>query len=322
MKAEAKKVSQSLLAVHTTSFQVTMLVKTLLELLLLWENSKLPYGVVLGFVLQSQCKFIRHENIDVTGRTTSYLMPAPMVDGDVLEHVVKTGPFDLLYSLGTQSGISMCIRDFTNCTGRGLEGIKCLCKEMRVWTETELQLAHIPFQTTVQTQREQNLAVLQLWHEVDLSGFASVEGSLPFTRDSNIVDKLVMTARTQLPPGEFTFFPFELAGAASGPPALATPAEQIAHSNAQHLAHLFEWTWLPSGASFLGQSKASEEGDQRFLQLAVHGVDHILPWSCRIYWLIQGRRSGSLAGLPHPRRVRGIFRAMQADNQDDRPRRC
>ena len=36
MKAEAKKVSQSLLAVHTTSFQQTMLVQTLRELLLLW----------------------------------------------------------------------------------------------------------------------------------------------------------------------------------------------------------------------------------------------------------------------------------------------
>ena len=112
--------------------------------------------------------------------------------------------------------MSLCIYDLTDLTDRGLEGIKCLCKDMRVWKETEVQLAHIPFQTTVQTQREKNLAVLQLWHEVDLSGFSGVEGSLPFTRDSNIVDKLVMTARTQLPPGEFSFFPFESAGA-SGP---------------------------------------------------------------------------------------------------------
>lgn len=92
-----------------------------------------------------------------------------------------------------------------------------LCKIMRVWKETGLQLAHIPFQTKTQTQREKNLAVLQLWHDIDLLNFTGVEGSLPFLRDSSIMNKLAMTARTELPPGEFTFFPFEPASSESGP---------------------------------------------------------------------------------------------------------
>ena len=227
LQSEAVKVSQALLAVRTSNFQQTTLLQMLRELRCLWGVSKLPYGVILGFVLQSQCQFVKHEHVDAAGRTASYVLPVPTEGANIFEQLVKKGSrssCSRFLCVGRQncffSGVHSSLRIgalLAPAGLRGLEGMTSLCKEMRVWKEAEVQLAHIPFQTKVQTQREKNLAVLQRWHDIDLPNFAGVEGSLPFVRDSSIVDKLVMTARTQLPPREFTFFPFAPAGAVLSP---------------------------------------------------------------------------------------------------------
>ena len=84
---------------RTVNLRETVLLKILQELLRQWQMSKLPYGIILGFALQSQCEFVRHQHVDVTGRSTVYLMPKLNPDKPhVLEHVVETGPSDLLYN--------------------------------------------------------------------------------------------------------------------------------------------------------------------------------------------------------------------------------
>jgi hypothetical protein len=91
LQAEVVKVSQVLLAVRTSNFQQTTLLQMLRELLRLWAVSKLPYGVILGFVLQSQCQFVRHEHVDAAGRTASYLLPVPTQGANIFEQLVKKG---------------------------------------------------------------------------------------------------------------------------------------------------------------------------------------------------------------------------------------
>ena len=63
--------SQALLEVRTSNFQQTKLLQMLRELLRLWGLSKLPYGVILGFTLQSRSQFVTHEQFSDTQHWSS-----------------------------------------------------------------------------------------------------------------------------------------------------------------------------------------------------------------------------------------------------------
>ena len=84
--------SQALLEVRTSNVQQTKLLQMLRELLRLWGVSRLPYGVILGFTLQSRSQFVKHEHIDAAGRTASYVLPVPTEEGaNIFEQLVKKG---------------------------------------------------------------------------------------------------------------------------------------------------------------------------------------------------------------------------------------
>ena len=105
--------SQALQVVQTVNLQQTVLLKILQELLRQWQMSKLPYGIILGFALQSQCEFVRHQYVDITGRSTVYLMPKQNPDeAHVFEQMVKTGPsevFNVPISRHTELHVSVHI---------------------------------------------------------------------------------------------------------------------------------------------------------------------------------------------------------------------
>jgi hypothetical protein len=97
----------------------------------------------------------------------------------------------------------------------GLEGMVELCKELQVWKETEVLLTKVKPATTV-SRRERNLFVLRSCSTFHLVDFHSVRGATAFMHDSSIMDDLELKMMSELPTGDYVFFPFEPADGTLG----------------------------------------------------------------------------------------------------------
>ena len=87
--------------------------------------------------------------------------------------------------------------------GPGLKGLRRLCVELGVSTEDQ-KLSKVRLAPAL-TLRERNVKVCD---SLRLTGWVPVDGSSPFTRTLHIMDKLELSIKGELPPGDQLFFPF------------------------------------------------------------------------------------------------------------------
>lgn len=91
---------------------------------------------------------------------------------------------------------------------KGLNGLKRLCKELKVWKEADFRAGAITL-GPVLSQKDRNLQLLRVFsRECNLAAWEPVEGAVPFMH-SEIVEEYNLVVENELPRGLHTFFPFE-----------------------------------------------------------------------------------------------------------------
>lgn len=227
LKSLASQVSQALTLAAATippTRPSCHVLNTFVALCDVLAEEQIPYGILVGYALQTGMQFDNHCFTDDTGRVIRYVMPKMkpgcMVREDQFVDIAKQGmellqrgeketssppngePFCSLFLRGSQ-------------LGAGLDGLVELCKELLVWRESEVRITKVRAATSL-TKRERNLFVLQSCCSFDLVGFQSVRGATAFMHDSSIMDHLELKLMSELPRGDYVFFPFQPADGTLG----------------------------------------------------------------------------------------------------------
>ena len=86
-----------------------------------------------------------------------------------------------------------------------MNGLKALCKRLKVWQEPEVDLRGISVRSNlpINTKNKQLLEV-----HPEFASCVRMSGTTPFFDNATVVDNLELLVLNELPPGDIVFFPF------------------------------------------------------------------------------------------------------------------
>lgn len=117
LQEDARRVREALVLVKTQGWVATSVLQIMQQFCKLIESNFLPFGPVLGYILQTQCRIGKHVYQLDDGSVTEYVLPhCEEADKKLLE-IVSVGPapffaetrsaLNLPYSFFAQMGLAL-----------------------------------------------------------------------------------------------------------------------------------------------------------------------------------------------------------------------